>query len=88
MEKSQDDCGSVKQPDRDRSIAKACLDLIGFFPVGDVPGRHEPGSGEIDCRNIFRFIDESGYKDYISLEFSPTGDHSEAVRKTIEIMSF
>jgi len=67
--------------------AREYFDLIGFFHVGDVPGRHEPGTGEINYRNIFRFLDESGYKDYVSLEFMPTGDHSEAIRKTVEIAS-
>jgi len=65
--------------------AKACLNLIGFFHVGDVPGRHEPGTGEINYRNVFQFIEESGYQGYVSLEFKPTVDHSEAVRKTMDI---
>jgi len=65
--------------------AKAYFDLIGFFHVGDVPGRHEPGTGEINYKNIFHFIDQSGYKEYVSLEFMPTGDHAEAIRKTIDL---
>jgi len=68
--------------------AKSYLNLIGFFHVGDVPGRHEPGTGEINYRNIFRFIEESGYDGYVSLEFMPTGDHTEAIRKTIELAAF
>jgi len=67
--------------------ARAYFDLIGFFHVGDVPGRHEPGTGEINYRNIFRFLDESGYKDYVSLEFMPTGDHVDAIRNTIRLSS-
>nr|MDO8134028.1 TIM barrel protein [Candidatus Njordarchaeum guaymaensis] len=67
--------------------AREYFDLIGFFHVGDVPGRHEPGTGEINYRNIFRFLDESGYRDYISLEFMPTDDHSEAIRKTMQMAS-
>ncbi len=30
---------------------------IGYFQVGDVPGRKEPGTGEINYKNIFRHID-------------------------------
>jgi hydroxypyruvate isomerase len=29
---------------------------IGYFQVGDVPGRREPGTGEINYKNIFRHI--------------------------------
>ena len=36
-----------------------------------MPGRHEPGTGEINYANIFRAIDESGYAGYIGLEFVP-----------------
>ena len=67
--------------------AKKYFDLIGFFHVGDVPGRHEPGTGEINYRNIFKFLDEYGYEDYVSLEFIPTGNHKEAIQKTIELAS-
>jgi len=67
--------------------AKKYYDLIGFFHVGDVPGRHEPGTGEINYRNIFKFLDEYGYKDYVSLEFMPTGDHKEAIQKTVKLAS-
>jgi hydroxypyruvate isomerase len=31
-------------------------DEIGYFQIGDVPGRKEPGTGEMDYRNIFRHI--------------------------------
>jgi hydroxypyruvate isomerase len=30
------------------------IDLIGHFHVGDVPGRHEPGTGEINYASVFR----------------------------------
>lgn len=35
-----------------------CWDEIGYFQVGDEPGRNEPGTGEINHRNIFRHIAE------------------------------
>ena len=37
-------------------------DYIGYFQVGDVPGRKEPGTGEVNWRNVFRAIHEKGYK--------------------------
>jgi hydroxypyruvate isomerase len=35
-----------------------CWDEIGYFQVGDEPGRNEPGTGEINYKNIFKHIAE------------------------------
>jgi hydroxypyruvate isomerase len=32
------------------------IDKVGLFHFADVPGRHEPGTGEINYRNVFRTI--------------------------------
>ncbi len=55
------------------------VDSIGHFHVADVPGRHEPGTGELDYKNIFEAIEETGYDGYVGCEFSPTGDADEAI---------
>ncbi len=47
---------------------------IGHIHVADVPGRHEPGTGEIDYRNVFRAIDSAGYPGYVGLEYRPAAD--------------
>ncbi len=47
---------------------------IGHFHVGDVPGRHEPGTGEIHFGNVFRAIHEIGYKGYLGMEYIPSKD--------------
>jgi len=44
------------------------IDVIGHFHTGDVPGRKEPGTGEINYRNIFKAIAETGYKGYVVFE--------------------
>lgn len=62
----------------------ANIDLIGHFHVADVPGRNEPGSGEINYANVFKAIRETSYDRYVGLEFRPTGcsrDALEAVKK-------
>ncbi len=46
---------------------------IAHIQLGDVPGRHEPGTGEINFTNLFRFIDESGYNGWIGCEYKPAG---------------
>ena len=47
---------------------------IGHIHVADVPGRHEPGTGEINFPNVFRAIHESGYKGYVGMEYIPSKD--------------
>ncbi len=48
------------------------LDRIGHFHIGDVPGRHQPGTGEINYRNVFKAIHELGYQGFAALEYGPT----------------
>ena len=46
---------------------------IAHIQLADNPGRHEPGTGEINFTNLFRFIDEAGYDGWIGLEYKPAG---------------
>lgn len=61
---------------------RANIDLIGHFHVADNPGRHEPGTGEINYKNVFAAIDALGYEGYIGLEYSPTIDDTQALINT------
>ena len=47
---------------------------IGQIHFADVPGRHEPGTGEINFRNVFKTIYELGgrYTGYVTAEYEPT----------------
>ncbi len=49
------------------------LEKIGHIQIADNPGRNEPGTGEINFSNLFRFIDEAGYKGFIGCEYRPAG---------------
>jgi len=51
-----------------------CFPYIGHIQISDVPGRHEPGTGEINYPAIFAAIDRLGYQGYIGLEYHPSGD--------------
>ena len=53
---------------------RANIGAIGHFHVGDVPGRHEPGTGEIHHGNVFRAIYETGYRDFVAMEYVPSKD--------------
>jgi len=44
---------------------------IGHIQIADNPGRHEPGTGEINYPFLFKRIDELGYKGAIGCEYNP-----------------
>jgi hydroxypyruvate isomerase len=54
-------------------------DYIGYFQLADNPGRHEPGTGEINYARVLRAIHDMGYKGAIGLEMSPAGDAMAAL---------
>lgn len=45
-----------------------CWDEIGYFQAGDNPGRKEPGTGEINYRNVFRHIHARGFDGIVGME--------------------
>ena len=61
------------------------IDLIGHFHAAGNPGRAEPYFGEINYYEVFKAIDETGYKGYVGLEFWPKGDVEEALKKCLEL---
>lgn len=61
------------------STVREVLSRIAHMQLADVPGRHEPGTGEINYPNLFRFIDEAGYDGWIGCEYNPKGDTQEGL---------
>jgi len=61
------------------------LDLIDLVHVADVPGRHHPGTGEINYSNIFRKLGELRYSRYVAMEFHPLGDPVRELREAREL---
>ncbi len=45
-----------------------CWDEIAYLQIGDNPGRNEPGTGEVNYKNIFKFLYEKGYKGVLGME--------------------
>ena len=43
-------------------------DEVGYFQLGDTPGRNEPGTGEINYKNVLQFIHDKGYRGFAGLE--------------------
>jgi hydroxypyruvate isomerase len=57
----------------------ALMPVIDHMQLADVPGRHEPGTGEIGWEFVFRRIDELGYAGWIGCEYTPLGDTAEGL---------
>jgi hydroxypyruvate isomerase len=50
------------------------IEHVGKIHIGDVPGHHEPGTGEINFSNIYKKLAELDYDGYVAMEFLATGD--------------
>ena len=53
---------------------RALFPLIKHVQLADVPGRHEPGTGEIDFPSLFALLAELGYDGWVGCEYHPAGD--------------
>ena len=60
------------------TIAKH-LPRIAHMQIADTPGRHEPGTGEINYAWLFRFIDQLGYDGWIGCEYKPAAGTREGL---------
>ena len=61
------------------------IGYIAHFHVGDVPGRHEPGTGEINYRNVFRAIHDLGFSGFVAMEYNPSKDPMETLAEVKEM---
>ena len=58
---------------------KAHLPQIAHMQLADNPGRNEPGTGEINYRFLFGFVDAIGYDGWIGCEYKPKGNTVEGL---------
>jgi hydroxypyruvate isomerase len=59
-------------------------DEIAYFQVGDNPGRKEPGTGEVNYRNVFRHIHGKGFTGIVGMEHGNARQGREGERAVIE----
>ena len=57
---------------------------IGYVQVGDNPGRNEPGTGEINYRNVFRHLHGKGYSGIVGMEHGNSQRGREGERAVID----
>ena len=62
------------------------LDLIGHVHIADVPGRHQPGSGEINYPVVLGKLREAGYTGYVGCEFEPTISSEQAAASALKLI--
>jgi hydroxypyruvate isomerase len=55
------------------------LEWIGHVQVADVPGRHEPGTGEIRYAHLLGALERAGYGGYVGLEYRPSGKTEDSL---------
>lgn len=55
------------------------LPQIAHIQFADNPGRHEPGSGEINYARVFRAIDDLGYQGWVGAEYVPRTSTAESL---------
>jgi hydroxypyruvate isomerase len=58
---------------------------LGLVHIADVPGRHQPGTGEINYENIFRKLADLHYTGMVAMEFLPSGDPVLQLRTAREL---
>jgi len=64
----------------------AGADQVAHVQIGDVPGRHQPGTGEVNHANLLRAVRTAGYHGKIGLEFMPLDqDDAKAVQAMVDL---
>lgn len=62
----------------------ACWDEIGYFQIGDNPGRNEPTTGEINYTNVFKHIHSKGFQGILGMEHGNSIQGKEGELAVIE----
>ncbi len=56
------------------------IDQVGLVHIADVPGRREPGTGEINYATIYRKLADLRYDRFIAMEYYPTGNAVDSLK--------
>ncbi len=62
------------------------IEYIAHFHIAGVPGRNEPQNSELNYPFMLAEIDRLGFDGYFGLEYWPTMDHAESLRRTKEYL--
>lgn len=68
----------IMEGDLSRGLERAG-DRLGHVQIADVPGRHQPGTGEIRFPHLFRWLATLGYAGYVGCEYIPLAGTMESL---------
>jgi hydroxypyruvate isomerase len=54
-----------------------CWDEIAYIQIGDNPGRKEPGTGEVNYKNVIKHLYKKGYRGVYGMEHGKSKDGKE-----------
>ena len=69
-----------------KAVLEGRMHLIEHVQVADMPGRNEPGTGEIDWKRVVADLKDLGYVGALGLEYRPTLPALESLAKTREAL--
>jgi hydroxypyruvate isomerase len=75
----------VQVGDVTRSLTEASP-YVAVFHVADNPGRHDPGTGEMNYAHIYKTIQKTGFGGYICMEYLPVGEPVASLKKSVDEM--
>ncbi|MGI8484851.1 MAG: hydroxypyruvate isomerase family protein [Thermomicrobiales bacterium] len=64
---------SIRMGEDPFAIIPEHVEQIAHIQIADVPGRHQPGTGAVDFVRLFDVIDQTGYANWVGLEYNPEG---------------
>ena len=80
------DAFHISQGQDDLSAAyQRSLPRVGHVQLADFPGRHEPGTGQIDIPRFIDCVISSGYEGWLGLEYYPLGGPLESLAWALDI---
>lgn len=62
------------------------IDQLGYIHLADAPGRHEPGTGALNCKNILSTLDSMGYAGFVGFELLPSETDEKAIEAIKRIL--
>ena len=63
------------------------IDDIGLVHIADAPGRHEPGTGAVNWKNVLKHLVSLSYDGYVSFEFYPESTSQKAVQAVVDLLA-
>ncbi|CAN5918531.1 TIM barrel protein [soil metagenome] len=60
------------------AVVRDHIDRIGHVQIADTPGRHQPGTGDLDVDGVLAALDEVGYDGWVALEYDPQGPSADS----------